>query len=153
MLSYEGIFFEGETVDLIHSLEKEQLPVINDEIHCTFKYHPNTDEIFDELVGAEIDVLIIGYGNDGQNSGFEIQLPNEIMPYYINFEENHPGKLKKPHITASLAVGAKASKTKDLDFKKLDVPISIKGIFGYWIKNDDLEYKSFEKFNQITNKK
>lgn len=40
MLSYEGIFFEGETAEFIHSLEKEKLPVINDEIHCTFKYHP-----------------------------------------------------------------------------------------------------------------
>ena len=28
MLSYEGIFFEGETVDFIHSLEKETLPVM-----------------------------------------------------------------------------------------------------------------------------
>ena len=50
MLSYEGIFFEGETVDFIHSLETEQLPIINNEIHCTFKYHPSESEIFDELV-------------------------------------------------------------------------------------------------------
>ena len=84
MLSYEGIFFEGETVDFIHSLEKEQLPIINDEIHCTFKYHPSENEIFDNLVGKEIQVLLIGYGYDGKNSGFELQLPSEIMQYYIN---------------------------------------------------------------------
>ena len=63
MLSYEGIFFEGETVDFIHSLETEQLPIINNEIHCTFKYHPSESEIFDELVGKEIEVLLIGYGS------------------------------------------------------------------------------------------
>ena len=38
MLSYEGIFFEADMVDLIHSLETEKLARVNDEIHCTFKY-------------------------------------------------------------------------------------------------------------------
>ena len=150
MLSYEGIFFDSTTEEFIHSLENPKLPVINDEIHCTFKYHPHIEEIFDELVGKEIEVLIVGYGNDGQNSGFEIQLPNDIMPYYINFDEDHPGKLKKPHITASLAIGAKASKTKDLKFEKLDVSYKVNGTFGYWIKNDNEEYKSFEKYKSIT---
>lgn len=150
MLSYEGVFFDSNTEELIHSLENPQLDVVNDEIHCTFKYHPDDDEIFDELCGQEVDVLIIGYGNDGQNSGFELQLSDDIMPYYINNDEDKPGKLKKPHITASLALGAKASKTKDLDFKKLDVPIRIKGVFGYWIKTNDKEYKSFEKFKKNT---
>ena len=84
MLSYEGIFFEGEAADLIHSLEKDPLPVVNDEIHCTFNYHPKTDEIFNNLVGKEIEVSLIGYANDGQNSGFELQLPSEVMQYYRN---------------------------------------------------------------------
>lgn len=150
MLSYEGIFFDSATEELIHSLENPKLPVINDEIHCTFKYHPHIEEIFDELVGKEIEVLIVGYGNDGQNSGFEIQLPNDIMPYYINFDEDHPGKLKKPHITASLAIGAKSSKTKDLKFEKLDVSYKVNGTFGYWIKNDNEEYKSFERYKSTT---
>ena len=88
MLSYEGIFFEGDSVDFIHSLEKNQLPIVNDEIHCTFKYHPSEDEIFDELVGKEIEVLIVGYGCDGNNSGFEIQLPEDIIQYYINYDDN-----------------------------------------------------------------
>ncbi len=150
MLSYEGIFFDSATEEFIHSLENPKLPVINDEIHCTFKYHPLSEEIFDELVGKEIEVLIVGYGNDGQNSGFEIQLPNDIMPYYINYDEDHPGKLQKPHITASLGIGAKASKTKDLKFKKLDVSYKVNGTFGYWIKNDNEEYKSFERYKNIT---
>ena len=53
------------------------------------------------------------------------------MPYYIN--KNDKGEIVKPHITASLIEGAKASKTRDLDFKKLEHPIKIKGVFGYWI--------------------
>ena len=146
MLSYEGIFFEADIVDFIHSLEKNHLPIVNDEIHCTFKYHPEEDEIFDEMVGKEIEVIIIGYGCDGNNSGFEIQLPDNIKEYYINYEENEPGKLTTPHITASLAVGAKASNTKNLKFEKLSNPCVVKGRFGYWIKEDDNEYLSFEKY-------
>lgn len=54
----------------MNSLENPMLLVVNDEIHCTFKYHPNDDEILDELVGRKIEVLIIGYGNNCQNSCF-----------------------------------------------------------------------------------
>ncbi len=43
MLSYEGIFFDFETVEFIHSLENPRLDVLNDKIHCTFKYHLNTE--------------------------------------------------------------------------------------------------------------
>lgn len=150
MLSYEGIFFDSDTEQLIHLLEKPRLDVVNDEIHCTFKYHPNNEEIFDELVGQEIEVLIVGYGNDGKNSGFEIQLPDDIMPYYINYGDNEQGELIKPHITTSLAIGAKAANTKNLNFKKLDTPIRIKGTFGYWIKKDGQEYKSFDKYKKKT---
>ena len=78
MLSYEGIFFEEDMVNIIHSLEKEKLARINDEIHCTFKYHPNNNEIFNEIVGQVFEVYLVGYGNDGQNSGFEILLPEEL---------------------------------------------------------------------------
>lgn len=153
MLSYEGIFFEGETVDFIHSLEKFQLPIVNDEIHCTFKYHPSENEIFDELVGKEIEVLIVGYGYDGNNSGFEVQLPIDIMQYYINYEEHDPSRLKKPHITASLAKDAKASNTKDLIFEKLPKSYIVKGRFGYWIKEENIEYLSYDKYNKIVAEK
>ncbi len=36
MLSYEGIFFEADVAELIHSLETEKLAKFNDEIHFTF---------------------------------------------------------------------------------------------------------------------
>ena len=130
MLSYEGIFFEGDALKIIHSLEVEQLDKINDEIHCTFKYHPSEEEIFDEIVGKSFEVFLIGYGNDGVNSGFQVQLSDELMPYYINYDEQNPDTLKVPHITASLSEGAKASNTKNLKFKPLEKPIKIVGKFG-----------------------
>ena len=148
MLSYEGIFFENNMVDLVHSLEKQKLAKVNDEIHCTFKYHPNNDEIFNEIVGQSFEVYIIGYGNDGQNSGFEILLPDELKKYYINYDEQNPSVLKTPHITSSLAEGAKASNTKNLHFVPLETPVKLIGKFGYWIKNDDEEHLSFEPYSK-----
>lgn len=146
MISYEGIFFDKETVKFIHSLEKNPLPIINDEIHCTFKYHPLENEIFNELVGKEIEVLLIGYGCDGNNSGFLVQLPDDIMKYYINYDEQNSNVLKKPHITASLSLNAQAYKTKDLKFEPLKTHYKIKGKFGFWIKKDNNEYLSFNKY-------
>ena len=148
MLSYEGIFFDKDTADFIHSLEKPRLPIVNDELHCTFKYHPQDDEIFDELVGKEMEVSLIGYGNDGNNSGFEIQIPNEMMPYYINYDDGKSNELKIPHVTASLSSKSEPFKTKDLKFEKLKIPYKIKGKFGYWIKENGKEYKSFEHYKK-----
>lgn len=146
MLSYEGIFFESDMVELIHSLETEKLARVNDEIHCTFKYHPTNDEIFNELVGKSFEVYLIGYGNDGQNSGFEISFPEELKSYYINYDEQNPTVLKVPHITASLAEGAKASNTKNLSFKPLEKKVKLVGKFGYWIKDENKEYLSYDPY-------
>ncbi len=148
MLSYEGIFFETDMVDLIHSLEIGKLTKVNDEIHCTFKYHPTTEEIFNDIVGKIFEVYLIGYGNDGQNSGFEILFPDELKDYYINYDEQNPGVLKTPHITASLAEGAKAANTKNLNFKPLEKPIKLIGKFGYWIKDENVEYLSYEPYTK-----
>ena len=142
------IFFEPDVVEFIHSLESEQLANINDEIHCTFKYHPKEEEIFDDLVGKSFEVFLIGYGNDGLNSGFQIALPRELMPYYINYDEQHPEVLKIPHITTSLAEGAKPANTKNLEFKPFKKPIRIVGKFGYWIKNNEEEYLSYIPYSK-----
>lgn len=146
MLSYEGIFFEADMANLIHSLETEKLSIVNDILHCTFKYHPTTNEIFNNIVGKTFEVYLVGYGNDGQNSGFEIQFPEELKIYYINYDEQNPTILKTPHITASLAKGAKAANTKNLNFKSLEKPIRLIGKFGYWIQDKNKEYLSYEPY-------
>lgn len=133
-------------LNIIYSLENKKLARVNDEIHCTFKYHPNNSEIFNEIVGQVFEVYLVGYGNNGQNSGFEVSLPEELREYYINFDEQNPDLLKVPHITVSLAEGAKASNAKNLDFKPLEKPIKLVGKFGYWIKDEDNEYLSFEPY-------
>ena len=152
MLSYEGLFFDNDMVEIIHSLETDPLELINDEIHCTFKYHPSDDEIFNEIVGKTFEIYLISYGNDGQNSGFQILLPDDLQKYYINFDNENPGKLNYPHITASLSEGAKAINTKKLDFKPLETPIKLVGKFGYWIKEENGEYLSYEAYEKNKSK-
>lgn len=83
MLSYEGIFFDENALKIIKANELYHLPILNDIIHCTFKYHPLENEIFDELVEKKFEIRLIGYGCNGKNSGFQIKLPNELINYYI----------------------------------------------------------------------
>lgn len=146
MVSYEGIFFDGEMAKLIHSLEEVPLEIVNDNLHCTFKYHPSEREIFNNLMGEEFEVYIIGYGNDGNNSGFEIMLPKELRKYYINFDEKNRDVLKIPHITTSLSCGARANNTKNLNFRKLENPVKVVGKFGLWIKEGNKEYLSYTPY-------
>lgn len=146
MLSYEGLFFDKKTAELLHSLEENQLAKINNKIHCTFRYHPDAEEIFNDIVGKTFEITIIGYGNDGFNSGFAISLPDELLPYYINYEDDNKILLRTPHITTSLAIDAKEANTKNLNFKPLEKPIKIKGTFGYWLKDGNRKYLSYKPY-------
>ncbi|MBR2712717.1 MAG: hypothetical protein IKE73_03315 [Bacilli bacterium] len=146
MISYEGIFFEEESEKLLYSLEEVHLPIINDKYHCTFKYHPSNEEIFNELVGKEIEVQLVGYACNGRNSGFLIKLPEYIEKYYINIDN---GIKIKSHITTSIEKDAEPYDTKNLDFKPLPKIINIKGKFGYFIKESDKEYISYKPYNNI----
>ena len=141
---YEGIFFEGKNKQIIYNLEKEPLKIPIDKLHCTFKYRPKDEEIFNDLVGEVIEVELIGYGCNGDNSGFLIKLPSNIIDYYINYGSDFPKKRVKPHITVSLSDKAEAKNTKDLDFLPLDKAVKIKGRFGYCIKEQDKEFISYE---------
>ena len=149
MLNYEGIFLDEKSIKLIQVIEECKLELTNDILHCTFKYKPSKDEIFNDIVGKEFELYLVGYGNDGMNSGFEVVLPYELKEYYLNYDEN--GTLKTPHITTSLAKGAKAVNTANLEFKKLNNPVKVTGKFGYWIigeKGGVISFEPYEKQKQ-----
>lgn len=145
MVGYEGLFFDDEYEKLIFSLEGKHLGIVNDKLHCTFKYRPTEDEIFNDIAGEDFELCIVGYGNDGKNSAFKVILPLELQKYYINYDED--GTLKVPHITVSLSEGAKAKDSKDLSFKDLKKPIKIKGRFGYFIKEEDKKFVSYDPYD------
>ena len=44
--------------------------------------------------------------------------------------------------------GAKASNTKNLNFKPLEKPVKLVGRFGYWIKGENEEYLSYEPYSK-----
>ena len=146
MILYEGIFFEDkDTIDLIHSHERIQLPRLYSPLHVTFKFSPTDEELFDHLVGSEFQVLVVGYGCDRKNSGFEVQLPLDIEEYFINCHEDNPGVKKVPHITASLVRGASPVDTKDLQFEPVSEPFIIRGKFGYFVKGMGVSYEPIQK--------
>ena len=132
ILLYEGIFFDGEDAKIIKSLEEKKLPIRSDILHCTFKYLPKKDEIFNQLIG--------------RNSGFSVQFTGDIDDYYINFEETDSSKLKRPHVTTSIAPGSKPMNTKDLDFVQFEKPVKVRGKFGYWVKEGYKQFLMYKEF-------
>lgn len=146
MVEYFGIFFGNKESEKIFNSEKVHLEKLPNNFHCTFCFKPKSIKLFDEVVGKEINIAIVGYACDGKNSGFEIDFPNNFKKYFKNVDFN--GKLKIPHITTSLGKFAKAVDTANLEFKKLDNPIFIKGKFGYFIREKDNSFISFKKENE-----
>jgi hypothetical protein len=90
--------------------------------HITFQFRP--EELFPEnLMGKTFTLMIVGYGNNGENSGFKVALPEELIPYYRGADVIH--------ITTSLSESSKAINTRHLDFKSIS-PFEITGKLGYY---------------------
>ena len=144
MVNYEGIFFDGEVVDFTHSLEENRLERVNNILHCTFKYKPEEKDMYDELVGNYYDVTLVGYASDKNNSGFILLIDKRLEKYYKNANEN--GKIIPPHITCSVSKESEPVETGELKFEILDKMITVKGRFGYCIKDENDEcHVSYEK--------
>ena len=142
MVHYEGLFFDENEINKMYQAETHHLPFKHDEIHCTFAYKPKPEDIFDDIVGEYIDIYLIGYGYNNDNSGFEIEIPDEYREYYKNFKD---GVFVKPHITLSVSKKAVPHKTRKLNFVPLKEKIKIRARFGYWIKEGTDEYLSFDE--------
>lgn len=78
MIKYAGLFFDKENTEIIFSKECSPLSKTRDFLHCTFKYHPQSDEIFNDIVGKYFDIYLIGYGNDGKNSAFLVDIKGNL---------------------------------------------------------------------------
>ena len=153
MINFEGLFFTKESYALLKSLEKQKLPISSDIYHCTFKLFPDKDEVFSNLIGKEFEVEISGYASDEMNSGFLINIPDELKEYYLNYDENM--KLITPHITTSINYGAKNRNTQNLKFEKFYNSYKVKGIFGMNVRKNNknviiidskyIEYKNYKK--------
>ena len=152
MVIYEGIFFDDEEAAFLKMFEESPLAREVKNFHCTFKYKPDHDELFDDIVGNEVEVMVVGYGCNGNNSGFQLLLPEWVQSNYINYDVKYPSFLVTPHITTSLADNARAVDTKHLHFRPFVVPFFIKGRLGYFVQDEKKSFVSFEKVDRCKKK-
>lgn len=128
---YQGIFFSEEVQKKLVKLQKRGLDSIIKDMHITFKYG-ELEKFPDELMNKEIMVKIIGYASDGKNSGFQVELPEELKKYYKN--------VNGAHITVSLGevdgIKGKAVDTGVMEFEPID-PVEISGQLGYFVYKKD----------------
>ena len=119
-VEFAGIFFEEGSLalEVLKRLEGDRyLGPIRTTTHCTFSYHPSDEQVefLNQIVGDTIDIELIGYGNDGKNSGFLINIVSEgYSDYYLH--RNRKGNPICKHITMSIDKenGASAVNTKYL---------------------------------------
>ena len=52
-------------------------------MHVTFNYG-RLYKFPENIVGKEVEVIIVGYGSDGLNSGFAVEIPEELNKFYKN---------------------------------------------------------------------
>lgn len=125
---FQGIFLDKETEEKLINLQKRGLESNIQNMHITFKYG-DIEEYPKELIGKNFKIKIIGYGADEKNSGFLVEIPQELKKYYKSSSV--------PHITVSLGevdgVKGKAVNTGKLDFEPLEKTIEISGQLGYFI--------------------
>ncbi len=88
--------------------------------HVTYGFKT---EFPDELEGKSADVKVVGYGNNGQNEAYLVELPTWTKQYY--------GGSSIKHITLSVAYGGKPVESQYLDFEPIDEFV-LNGIFGYF---------------------
>lgn len=128
---YQGIFFDEETQKKLVQLQENGLSDIVNDMHITFNFG-ELDKYPDELMNKEIALKLIGYASDGKNSGFQVELPEELKSYYKN--------KNGAHITVSLGevdgVKGKAVDTGTMNFEEID-PVEISGKLGYFVFRED----------------
>ena len=128
IIGYQGIFFDDSFRAKLIKLQKRGLNENIINMHVTFNYG-KLYKFPENIVGTEIEVIIVGYGFDGLNSGFAVEIPEELNKFYKN--------TSAAHITVSLGeingIKGKAVDTGKLKFNKLDETVKVRGRIGYFL--------------------
>lgn len=127
IFGYQGIFFDDSVRTELIKFQQKGLNENIINMHVTFNYG-RLYKFPENIVGKEVEVIIVGYGSDALNSGFAVEIPEELNKFYKN--------KSVPHITVSLGklngIKGKAVDTGKLEFNKLDKILKIKGRIGYF---------------------
>lgn len=128
MTGFQGIFLDETSKKRLIALQEKKLKYIVRDMHITFKFG-KTEMYPEELLNKDYEVKIVGYAATDKNSGFQVELPEELKAYFKN--ENGP------HITVSIGevdgVKGKAYETGLLHFNEIKEPFMISGRLGYYI--------------------
>ena len=121
-----GLFFDS------NDLPKGTLVKDITNKHVTLKYKPTVNDIklYNNFLGTEAECQIIGYGNDGANEGLFVELDNTV-PYM---------GADRPHITLSVAEGAKAVNTAFVPESEKRTG-TLKGRVGYYLKDNTIVFE------------
>lgn len=131
---YYGVFFDEEESKKLYALDDNPLDRISKDLHVTFRYFPYPDERINDVVGEEVELKVIGKGNNGRNSGLLVELPYEYKKYYRHrFKQNGKNIRIIPHLTLSLSEDSTPKETRDVKFELLSEPVKVKGRFGYYV--------------------
>ena len=128
IFGYQGIFFDDSLRAELIKLQKKGLNENIINMHVTFNYG-KLYKFPENIVGTEVEIIIVGYGSDGLNSGFAVEIPEELNKFYKN--------TSAAHITVSLGeingIKGKAVDTGKLKFNKLDETVKVRGRIGYFL--------------------
>ena len=128
MTGFQGIFLDETSKKRLIALQEKKLKYTVRDMHITFKFG-KTEKYPEEVLNKDYEVKIVGYAATDKNSGFQVELPEELKAYFKN--ENGP------HITVSIGevdgVKGKAYETGLLHFNEIKEPFMISGRLGYYI--------------------
>lgn len=126
----ENIFYDGIFIDPdeLYGKAPASLAKTIETPHVTTVFHPNkTEELHLASLGSGARIMAIGYGNDGKNEGLLVRVEADDPDVQAACD-----KLEVPHITLSIAEGAAAKDTANLEFTPLEEPIELFGRYGLW---------------------
>lgn len=103
--------------------------------HVTTAFRPGVEQLNLDSLGSGARIIAVGYGNDGRNEGLLVQIEAEDPAIQAACDA-----LEVPHITLSVAEGAAAKDTANLEFAPLKEPFELSGQYGLF-EHGKVKYK------------
>ena len=137
---YTGLFVDPQK---IYEMFPPKLDHKIRDPHVTAAFRPDDTKVLLDSLEDDAKINIIAYGNDGKNEGLLVDVEADeaiknILDNVIEPDKNGELKHVPTHITLSIADGAKAVDTRNLDFQKLEQPVSITGSYKLFSKKGTL---------------
>lgn len=135
---YTAVFIDKAQLEGLVEFDSVRLQEEVKYMHMTMEFLP--DSVRAEQFGTPVRLYIDGQGNNWINQGLHVGkirvASHQIMRDF--------GDIEVPHITVSVAAGAKKKDTRYLDFKTFKSGVWIEGIYGGWSERLQLPVTSQE---------